>query len=106
MKSTVSNKLSVQLFAGYYLSPEIRRNLHENKEWEEAKIKWQSEKNGLQIIPYQSKEYLGSYLEKETLTLGEIRKTEENIRKLLLECCPRLQENTLDLVIFPQVFIC
>ncbi len=69
-------------------------------------ISWQSEEqDGLTIVPFHKKEFLGQYSTQEQLQLAEIKKIEKNMKQLIQIHCPRANLESYKLYLFAQVFI-
>jgi len=104
MTTTISNKVTVRLFAGCQLTSEIRMYLKQSASWKQAQI-GDSDVRDIVETHYQEKDYLGRYIRKQSLTLKELYEIEGSIRKALTTYCPELSAETLKIYVFPQVFI-
>lgn len=96
-----SAKLETKLFAGCYLTSEIRMHLSKSIQWKHATIMTE----GLQIVHYHGKDYLGSYLNEKKATLQELAICQEKIQTQLHNYCPALEINKIEILVFAQVFL-
>jgi hypothetical protein len=99
------SNLTVKLFVGCLINPEIRRLLKQSSEWKEASIEWQSDPKGIREIRYQDHDYVGKYIEKESAPLPEIKEIEREIKNIIEAYCPDLPQKKLKIVVFPHLFI-
>jgi len=105
MNSSLDSRVKVKLFAGFFINPDLRREMFTNDKWHMAQIAWKSQENGLEVISFQNKEYVGKYLDSLFLPLTELRDIEEKIRKQLLFHCPAIKQYSIQFYIFPQIFV-
>lgn len=93
------------LFAGFLLSPPLKRALHDNEAWKNASITWQSQRMGMKVVPYQGREYVGLFIEEPLLSYDQLKVIELLLRTTMMEFCPHLCETTLQLTLFSQVLV-
>ncbi len=105
MSSLLDKRVTVKLFAGFVIHPDIRREMFVSDKWHMAEIAWKSQENGLQIVRYEGKEYVGKYLDSLSLTIEEIKDRELKIRKQLIHHCPGVNQFPLKFFVFPQTFV-
>ena len=105
MKTHSKSGIAVKLFVGCLLTGEGKLNLRNSLGWKQAKISGQHHPLNLQEIHYQNHEYLGIFVSEEYLTLKELKVFEERIRKAIEDYCPDLDQNTLKVVVFPQILV-
>ena|ERR1700761_2617710 len=106
MDTKTESKVSVKLFAGYFLNPEIRMHLQRSSAWKQASIAPTKEKaHELLEIYFNGKNYIGSYLAEEKVTLVELKKVENDVLTALKKYCPDCDTENMKISIFPQVFV-
>lgn len=105
MKASLSKRVTVQLFAGFLVNAELKRQFFASDKWKLAQIAWQSQEKNLQSIPFKGKEYVGKYIEDQSLSTEQLDELEKDIKKQLLQHCPTISESDLKLYVFPQVFV-
>lgn len=105
MKSSLDKRVAAKLFAGFIVSPDMKREMYISDKWHMAQIAWKGQKTGLEIVSYQNKDYVGKYLETPSPSLEELRDMEDKIQKQLLFHCPAIKPFSLDFFIFPQIFV-
>jgi len=105
MSSSLDKRVTVKLFAGFAIHPDMRREMFTSDKWHMAQIAWKSQENGLEIVPNEGKEYVGKYLESQFLTTKELIDVESKIRKQLIYHCPAVNQYPLNFFIFPQIFV-
>jgi len=97
--------MTMKLFAGFAIHPDMRREMFTSDKWHMAQIAWKSQENGLEIVPYEGKEYVGKYLDSAALTTLELADIQSKISKQLIFHCPAVNQYPLKFFIFPQVFV-
>jgi hypothetical protein len=105
MKASLDNRVTVKLFTGFLINAELKREFFASDKWRLAEIAWQSQDDGLETIPYKGKEYIGKYVENQTLTTKQLRDIEDKIKQQLIHHCPTISDEDLKLCVFPQVFV-
>ena len=60
---------------------------------------------GLQLIPFEGREYIGAYLTLSHPTLQELRAHCHRLIDILQKNLPDLRADTLPIVVFPQTFL-
>lgn len=101
MTSDLSNKLESKLFLGCCLTSEMRMHLDKSIQWKHATIMAE----GLQVVHYQGKDYLGLYLDAKKASLQELNALQKSIQVQLHMYCPKLETDHIEICIFPQVFL-
>lgn len=103
----MNSPFSIKLFLGYPLTPDLKHHLHGSHDWHQAKLSWQGEAPGLGLVEvyHQGKHYLGQYIEKEQLTLCDLKTLENKIFDILERHKPGLNRDNMGCSIFPQLFI-
>ena len=84
----------VKLFIGSVITSRIRSLLNSNDKFED-----------LQIIPFQGKEYIGTFMSQTEPLIPEVLKEEENIKNNLSKYFPDLNTEILPMNIFSQIFL-
>lgn len=105
MDVSTQQGVAIKIFMGCLLSPDIKRLLYKSSSWKEAKITWQSSSSGLKEIRYQGHDYVGVYLDKELVTLGELKDVEELVKSTLKQHCPDLDRESCHLSLFSQLLV-
>jgi len=98
----LDNRMTVKMFTGCMLNPEIRMHLSQSQQWKQANI---GSEQKLIEIHHQTKDYLGQYAAETELTLAHLKVIQNEIKDLLQMYCPRLDTSKVRFFIFPQVFI-
>ena len=65
MKTAPKNKVTARIFVGCPMSSEMKMYLKKSELWKQASI----DQTGLTVVNYQSKEYLGLFLDHSYLSL-------------------------------------
>lgn len=104
MDTDIKNKIRIKLFVGYPLNAEFKLQLNQSSAWKQAKIHPNNSER-LTETYYQEKNYLGYFLEEESLTLPELKNMERKINELVHQYCPNLKLEAHKIYIFPQVFV-
>ncbi len=84
--------MKTKLFVGTRLTPELK--MHLGSAIEE-----------LSCIPYEGREYLGSYLESDSPTVLEVQTACDQLIETLQARCTEFRVDTLPVVVFPQLFV-
>lgn len=82
-----------KIFIGARFTPELRAELGNQAP------------DGLQIIPYQGKEFVGAYLDSPAPSVSEMRHFSSHLMTALQTSCPNLRSNHFHIVVFPQLFL-
>lgn len=93
--------MQTKLFAGCQLTSEIKMHLRQSTAWQNAQL----EPNHLIETPYQGKDYLGRYLEKERHTIQDIKDLQAEITNNLAACCPELAGRSFEIKLFTQTLV-
>lgn len=105
MNTKVDNRILVKVFIGCRFHAEIKMLLNQSKAWKLATISSQPQTDSLCEVHYQQKDYIGLFLPQEKNTLNELKAYEKLVQDKLKEYCPSLENETLKMTIFPQIFI-
>lgn len=84
--------MNTKLFVGIRVTPDLKMRLS-------------SVVDGLQFIPFEGKEYVGTYLDATLPTLQQLRTQRTHLIESLQKFLPDLRTDTLPVVVFPQVFL-
>lgn len=104
--ATLEPRVTVKLFIGAKVTPELRVHLAQSHLWKEATIVSAAEKGILVQTHFHNNTYIGLYVEEEYLTLPAIHDLQLAIRQQLSNYCPKVHAvNQLPLYIFPQMFV-
>lgn len=90
-----------RLFLGCELTSELRMHLKQSFSWKEAQML----SKGLTEAHFEGKNYIGQRLEKNQLTLMEIKSLEKNLKRDLNEHCPNFDAARLKIIVFTEVFV-
>lgn len=93
--------MQTRLFAGCLLTSEIKMHLRNSSAWHNAQL----ETNHLLTVPYESKEYLGRYLEKERHTLQDLKDLQFEINRTLATCSPELAGREFEIKLFTHTLV-
>lgn len=104
MSAPTENKILVKMFVGCYLNSEIRMYLNESKTWKQAAILRTKDKELIEVH-FQNKDYIGKYLESETINLDQLKKSEKEVRETLKRYVCDCDSDSLKICVFPQLFI-
>lgn len=85
--------MHTKLFMGTRATPDLKANL-------EGLIEC-----GLKHIPFEGKEYVGSYLQHTEPTVEQVRNHRQQLIEMMQARLPHVRSDTLPLVVFPQVFL-
>lgn len=102
MEFKLKEKVTTKLFAGCLVDPGMRHLLDRSKVWKQAKLHPEQE---LILIPYQGKEYLGTYINTIGITIEKLKLIDEEVRRKVMSYIPKHNPKLLQLSIFSQVFI-
>jgi len=102
MSIDVHKGVTVRLFIGTIVTPDLKSSLDKSSKWSQAVI---ANETSLTEIRYRNKPYIGTYLDSEKVKILEICNTESEIRNLLQQFCPNQNCELLKMVIFPQIFL-
>lgn len=106
MHCDLGNKVTIKLFAGLYLSSEIRMNLNQSKIWKQASIASGDKAHSELIeVHHHGKDYLGCYLPSPKITLAQLNEINDQIKMSLKSYCPDLDPENAKVCIFAQVFV-
>ncbi|CCB86872.1 MULTISPECIES: hypothetical protein [Parachlamydia] len=105
MSTEIEKRILVKVFVGCRLHAELRLQLNQSHAWKQVKIESKPQDGTLCEVHYQQKDYVGMFLPQETLTLSELKEYERLVQQKFKEYCPSLEEETIKLVVFPQIFI-
>lgn len=93
--------MNTRLFAGCLLTAEMKLHLSKSAQWRDRTL----EKGHLIETHFASKDYVGRYLDKEKLTLHDLRDLQTKIQELIGECSLELAGRHFELKVFPQTMI-
>jgi|GEM_PF-5773579 len=93
--------MQTRLFAGCLLTSEIKMHLRNSSAWHNAQL----EPGHLITVPYESKEYLGRYLNKERHTIQDLKDVQMILNRTLAACCPDLAGREFEIKLFTHTFV-
>ena len=99
--STASN-ITIKLFIGYTLTPDIYIQLNKSKEWKQAQI--DPDASLISTIRYQEKQYIGGLTEEQSLPFSTVKEIGEQVQHALEKFCPELLIGKLKLYTFSQTY--
>ena len=85
--------MQTKLFMGTRITPDLKMRLGDLSE------------KKLQLIPFEGREYIGTYLEIRMPTIQELRAHHLLFIESLQKYLPDLRTDTLPVVVFPQAFL-
>jgi len=104
--TALDSRVTVRLFIGCAVNPELRINLTHSLPWKQASIMRATDQDLLLETHFQNKSYIGLYVDDQQFTLQQIRKDQQKIREQLLIYCPKLTGiDKLPIYVFPQIFV-
>lgn len=98
----IEERITIKLFIGCLLTPEIKLFLEQSKLWQQQRI---GKNAPLTTIHFKNKEYIGTFISQKQPSLAELQKQETTIKTLLAEYCPEFNTDTINTKIFSQVFL-
>lgn len=99
------NKISTRIFAGCSITSEIRMHLNYSIEWKHEALSSSTVSSRFQEVRLHGKDYFGCYIEHKTYKTKELEEIQDIIRDQLKAFCPKLDTETIDIYIIPQVFV-
>lgn len=107
MNTTVlDNRVSVRIFVGVNVNPELRSHLNHSLPWKQALILRSTDSDVLIETHYENKTYVGVYLDGNQVTLFNLKALQQKIRHHLREYCPKLIGiDRIPIYVFPQIFV-
>lgn len=106
MNTILDSRVTVRLFIGCAVSPELKVHLQHSMAWKQASILRSTEQDVLLETHFQNKSYLGLYADERFLTLHQVRQKQQKIRTQLYEYCPKLVGiDKIPIYVFPQIFV-
>lgn len=100
-----SSGISVKLFVGCMITPDLRLQLNQNTDWQRMIAFPDSNTDKVQELHYQDKDYFGKFLKEAQPTLAEIRSAEKVIRSAIENYCPSTDASSIKLQLFSQIFL-
>ena len=85
--------MKTKLFIGTRMIPDLKPCLDDQT------------RDGLQLIPFHGKEYLGCYLQENFPTVAQLRKSCHFFTDLIQKNLPYVRADTLPIVVFPQLLL-
>ncbi len=103
--ATETKRAILKIFAGFYLTSELKMNLDASQEWNLLKILPKSENHKLMITRFEGDEYIGVYLTSESIEVQHLKDIHEDLEKKVISLCPKLNPNKLQFKLFSQPLI-
>lgn len=104
MTDTINN-VSTRLLIACLITAEIRMHLNYSIEWKHAALDASSAPPSFREVRLHGKDYFGFYIEHKSYKINELDEIQYKIRTQLKSFCPKLDTETLDICIIPQVFV-
>lgn len=101
---TTEQGISLKLFFGMLLTPDIKIKLQQSREWLGEAIGSNHSADKMIIVHYRNKEYLGIYIE-WPVKVAELKTALMNCKKKLQDYLPDVHVDIFRPTIFPQLFI-
>lgn len=106
MESTVDSRVTVKLFIGISITPDLKLQLSQSSAWKEAKIVNSTDPFYLIETNFHNKTYIGLFSSEQQLSLTQLKGIQQHIREQLHHYCPKFPGiDKLPLFIFPQLFV-
>lgn len=105
MTTNTEHKVTVKLFVGVMISPELRMHLSKSALWKEISIARGPSSDDLIETPSNNETYLGTYVNNEAIPLHELREMASAVKQKIAAYCASLNIETLNLSVFPQIFV-
>lgn len=99
------NKTVNKLFVGVLLTPDMQYHLEKNPHWKRHRIMKDVSKTKIQVIPYDRKEYLGSYFEDDIISWPALSLMQAELIDCMEQFFPALRLDKKKIVIFNQMLI-
>lgn len=98
--------VSIKLFMGVVVTPELKMHLAHSHSWQEARIIDSQKGDLLHQIHFQNKEYIGLYADQASLQLPDVEQLKNNILSQLTDYCPKITKiENMAVYLFPQLFL-
>lgn len=106
METTIDSRVTVKIFIGFLVNPELKANLIHSLGWKEAAILRATDQNQLLETNFHNKSYIGIYGDDRSMTLAYLHEIQSLLRAQLHEYCPKLPGiEKLPIFVFPQIFV-
>ncbi len=106
MNTILDSRVTVRLFVGCAVTPEVRVHLQNSMAWKQASILRSTEEDVLLETHFQNKTYIGLYADERFLTLHQVRQKQQKIRNQLYDYCSKLAGiDRIPIYVFPQIFV-
>ena len=105
---TVAEKqsaITVRVFIGVAITSELKMHLNQSIAWKHAKIQSNRCISDLEEVHHDQKDFIGTFVQNKTLTLGVLHKEAHLIRQKLADYCPSYEADKVPVFIFPQLFV-
>lgn len=104
--TTLDSRVTVRIFIGCLVTPELKMHLAHSLLWKEASFMKSYSQEALVETHFQNKSYVGIYASDSQITLIHVMNFQQKIRALLFDYCPKLAGiEKLSLFVFPQIFV-
>lgn len=97
--------ITVKLFMGISLPPDLKMQLEKNIQWKKYCIEEGNDTNRIRIIPHSQKDYLGCYFDGDRIHWSALALKSVQIRAALELFFPRVRVDKLTIVIFNQTLM-
>ena len=98
-----NNKIEVKMFAGFFLTQDLRRSLYKSSKWKISRVALSSD--DLIEMQNENKNYVGIYLKEPKIAFKSLQQIEESLKKTLQNYLPNTLNHDLHLEIFSKVFV-
>jgi hypothetical protein len=105
MNETTTNQVAIKIFIGFQYTIDLKMQLKQSKEWKQNSIVQDQSMKRLLEVRYNDMDYIGNYLDFNTLNLKDVRDAAQTIRKELRNYLPELDVEGLNIQLFPQIFV-
>jgi hypothetical protein len=95
--------MKTRLFLGFLISGHIKTALFDSSTWKQAKA--MSLADGLVEVRHGGQDYIGRYVEDDKLSLGDVKKLENQIMQMLVSYAPQLSVTEGSCIVFAQLFV-
>jgi hypothetical protein len=103
--ATETKRAILKIFAGFFLTSELKMNLDTSQEWNLLKILPKTDNHKLMITRFDGEDYLGIYLNSEKIEVQDLKSIHQELEKKVIALCPKLNPNKLQFKLFSQPLI-
>ncbi len=102
---TTNNRVTLKIFVGFLLSPDIELRLNQNLQWKQWRIDSSENQRPLSETYFQEKKYIGYFLDNPAAPFIEIKAAEREITEWFSGFLQDPGSEALKFYVFSQIFI-